>query len=377
MTTFKTPPKLAADNILTLPFYQPGKPIEEVERELGITGIIKLASNENPLGPSPLAIEAMRKAITEVHRYPDAMAYKLRRKLAKKLGVHDDQVGFGTGANQLISLACNAFLTAGDEAIIPSPTFASYRTAVQMMNATGVFPPLDENWKINLNNVLEAITDKTKMIFICNPNNPTGTYLNEEEVSGFIAKVPDHIVIILDEAYRKYVEPNDFPDSVKYLKDEKKRILILRTFSKIYGIAGVRIGYGITSIELSTILRRVRPPFNASVIAQAAAYAALDDDKHVERTVSLNSTGKHYFYKEFDRLGLKYAQSQTNFVFFDTNRDGKEVFNKLLQEGIIVRPIPVTADNRFLRVSMGLMDENKKFIAALEKVLPMVPELEK
>jgi histidinol-phosphate aminotransferase len=375
MAISKEPPKLASENILTLPFYEPGKPIEEVERELGITGIVKLASNENPLGPSPLAIEAMRKVITEVHRYPDAMAFKLREKLSGILGVHPDQIGFGTGANQLISLACIAFLTKGDEAIIPSPSFSSYRTAVQTMDATGIFPPLDKDWKFDLNAILKAITDKTKMIFICNPNNPTGTYLNEKEVSEFLDKVPDHIVVILDEAYCKFVEPNDFPDSIKYLKNEKKRIIILRTFSKIYGIAGVRIGYGIASKELASILRRVRPPFNASVLAQAAAFAALDDDRHVERTVSLNSSGKHYFYKEFDRLGLKYAKSEANFVFFDTNRDGREVFNKLLREGVIVRPIPVNGDNRYIRVSMGLMEENKKFIKALEKVLPTIPEL--
>ena len=275
----------------------------------------------------------------------------------------------------MISLAAAAFLTEGDEAIIPSPSFASYRTAVQTMNATGIFPPLDKDWKFDLNGILKEITDATKMIFICNPNNPTGTYLNEKEITEFLKKVPDHIVIILDEAYKKFVEPDDYPESIQYLKDEKKRIIILRTFSKIYGIAGVRIGYGITSIELASVLRRVRPPFNASVIAQAAAFAAIDDDKHVERTVSLNSAGKHYFYKHFDRLGLYYAKSEANFVFFDTKRDGMEVFNKLLREGVIVRPIPVNGIHRYIRVSMGLMEENKKFIEALEKVLPTIPEI--
>jgi histidinol-phosphate aminotransferase len=243
-----------------------------------------------------------------------------------------------------------------------------------MMNAKGIFPKLDEDWKINLDAVLESITDKTKMIFICNPNNPTGTYLTKSELDDFLNKVPDHIVIVLDEAYCEYVEPDDYPDSLEYLRSSGKRIVILRTFSKIYGLAGIRIGYGIATPELSDILKRVRPPFNASSIAQAAAYVAMDDIKHVERSIAINNAGKQYFYREFNRLGLKYALSQTNFVFFDTRRDGVEVFNLLLREGVIVRPLTIHDQNRYIRVSMGLMEENKKFIAALEKVLTKVPE---
>ena len=371
MSPITAAPKLVWDNILTLPYYQPGKPIEEVERELGISGIIKLASNENPLGPSPKASEVIRQMATEVHRYPDATAYYLKEKMSRKLSVDTEQLGFGNGADEIITFVAAAFIHPEDEALIPSPTFIRYETSVQMMGGKPVILPLN-NWHIDLQVVLDNINEKTKMIFLCNPNNPTGSIIRKGEVDAFLEKVPKHIIIVFDEAYKEYVNDDAYPDTLEYLKRNDRRMIILRTFSKIYGLAGLRIGYGITTPELADILKLVRPPFNASAVAQAAAAAALDDDEHVRRSRTVNEEGKKYISKAFEDLGLDYTPSHSNFIFFDSKRDGVELFNAMLREGVIIRPLTIGEKNSFLRVSIGTMDENKRFVETLERVLKKV-----
>ena len=374
MTPISAAPKLVWDNILTLPYYQPGKPIEEVERELGITGIIKLASNENPLGPSPKAIEAIHKIAPDVHRYPDATAFFLKEKMAAKLGLTPEQIGFGNGADEIITFIAAAFIHPGDEALIPTPTFIRYETCVQMMGGKPIHVPLND-WHLDLAALKEKLSERTKMIFICNPNNPTGTIIKRKELEEFMKHVPKHVIIVFDEAYYEYVTDEDYPETLSYLKDDDRRIIILRTFSKIYGLAGLRIGYGLTTVELADVLKLVRPPFNASAIAQVSAAAALDDDEHVERSRSINSEGKKYITDAFERLGITYAPSESNFIFFDSERDGVEVFNTMLRKGVIIRPLTIDGKKRYLRVSIGTMDENKRFVETFEEVLADIPKL--
>jgi len=374
MTPISAAPKLVWDNILTLPYYQPGKPIEEVERELGLTGIVKLASNENPLGPSPKATEAMHKAAASMHRYPDANGFYLKDRLGTLLDVHRDQIGLGNGADELLTLVAAAFIHPGDEALIPSPTFIRYETAVQMMGGTPVRVPL-RDWTIDFDALTAAVTERTKLVFICNPNNPTGTYVDERRVRAFLDAMPRHVIFVFDEAYREYVDALDFPDSLAFLRSGDRRIIVMRTFSKIYGLAGLRIGYGIATPELSDVLKLVRLPFNASAMAQAAALAALDDTEHVERSQQLNRQGKRFVYDLFDRLSLTYAPSQTNFVFFDSRRDGVQVFDALLRRGVIIRPLTVQGTKRYLRVSIGTPSENERFAEALEAVLADIPPI--
>ena len=375
MTPISAAPKLVWDNILTLPYYQPGKPIEEVERELGITGIIKLASNENPLGPSPKAIEVIHKMATEVHRYPDATAHFLKQKMSAKLELAPEQIGFGNGADEIITFIAAAFIHPGDEALVPTPTFIRYETCVQMMGGKPINIPL-KDWKLDLEALKENINDRTKMIFLCNPNNPTGTIVERKELEEFLSHVPKHIIIVFDEAYYEYVTAKEYPDTLSYLKNSDRRIIILRTFSKIYGLAGLRIGYGLTTEELADVLKLVRPPFNASAIAQAAAAAAIDDTEHVEKSRSINTEGKNYICAAFDKLGIDYAPSESNFIFFDSERDGVEVFNGMLHKGVIIRPLTVDGKKQYLRVSIGTMDENKRFVDTFEEVLKEVPKLE-
>ena len=375
MTPISAAPKLVWDNILTLPYYQPGKPIEEVERELGITGIIKLASNENPLGPSPKAIEVIHKMATEVHRYPDATAHYLKDKMAQKLALGPEQIGFGNGADEIITFIAAAFIHPGDEALIPTPTFIRYETCVQMMGGNPIHVPL-KDWRLDLEALKEKVTERTKMIFICNPNNPTGSIVGCDELEEFLSHIPKHIIIVFDEAYYEYVTAKEYPDTLSYLKNSDRRIIILRTFSKIYGLAGLRIGYGLTTEELADILKLVRPPFNASAIAQAAAAAALDDDEHVAESRRINTEGKKFIYSAFEKFGIDYTPSESNFIFFDSERDGVEVFNAMLHKGVIIRPLTVDGKKRFLRVSIGTMEENERFVETFEKVLKEVPKLE-
>ena len=352
-----------SDNIKNITPYVPGKPIEELERELGISGSIKLASNENPLGPSPKAISAIKKALEGLNRYPDGSGFYLSQALAKKHGVDTNQIILGNGSNELIELVVRTFVQPGDEIISADPSFVVYKLITQAAGGTIVIVPCAD-MRHDLDVMAERITDKTKIVFVANPNNPTGTMNTTAEMDRFLARVPDHVIVAVDEAYFEYVTHAEYPDSIDYLK-EGKNILALRTFSKIYGLAGLRIGYGITTTEIAGLMNKVRQPFNTNSLAQIGAVAALSDRKHVEKSIAINNEGKQFLSHSFQRLGVTYTPTETNFIYFETARDGKELYTALLKQGVIIRPM---GGNR-LRVTIGLPEENKRFVEELEKII--------
>lgn len=354
-----------SENIKTITPYSPGKPIEELERELGITGSIKLASNENPLGPSPKAINAVKKALDGLNRYPDGSGFHLISALARKLDVRPDQIILGNGSNELIELAVRTFVQPGDEVISAEPSFVVYKMVTQAADGKNVIVPCREH-RHDFEAMANRITERTKIIFIANPNNPTGTMNTRAEMDRFMGRVPGHVLVVVDEAYFEYVTRADYPDSMDYLK-EGRNILVLRTFSKIYGLAGLRIGYGITKPELCQLMQKVRQPFNTNSLAQAAALAALSDDKHVQRSIAINNEGKQFLYNAFQRLGISYLPTETNFIYFETPLDCYELYNKLLSRGVIIRPM----GGRNLRVTIGLPSENERFVKELEEILNM------
>jgi histidinol-phosphate aminotransferase len=350
-------------DIQSLSPYVPGKPIDELQRELGLTRVIKLASNENPLGPSPKAVAALAGANDTLHRYPDGGAYRLRQAIAERWKVTSEQVILGNGSDEILGLLARTFLAPGDEAIMADHTFVIYRMEVTAAHGKPVVVPL-VNWTHNLEAMAQAITPRTRLLFICNPNNPTGTTVPAEAISRFMAKVPRDVIVVFDEAYYEYVRDPQFPDTIAYVK-EGRNVIVLRTFSKIYGLAGLRIGYGISTSEINDLLNRVRPPFNANSLAQRAALAALGDDEHVARSRAVNAAGMEQLGSGLTKLGFAPIPSEANFLYFDVKRDGRQVFESLLREGIIVRHIEGT----MLRVTVGQFDENAAFLQALKKVL--------
>jgi histidinol-phosphate aminotransferase len=352
-----------SENIKNITPYSPGKPIEELERELGIQGSIKLASNENPIGPSPRALTAIKKAVSGLSRYPDGSGYYLSQALAKKYGVELSQIVLGNGSNELIELAVRTFVQQGDEVISADPSFVVYKMITQAAGGVNVIVPLKEN-RHDLEAMAGRITPKTKIVFIANPNNPTGTMNTAAEMEQFMGRVPDNVIIAVDEAYCEYVTRSDYPDSLDYLK-AGRTVLALRTFSKIYGLAGLRIGYGITTPELTELMNKVRQPFNTNSLGQIGALAALSDRKHVEMSIALNNEGKQFLYQSFGQLGVSYIPTETNFIMFETQLDGRDLYNALLQKGVIIRPMGA----KRLRVTIGLPEENKRFAAELEKIL--------
>jgi histidinol-phosphate aminotransferase len=344
--------------------YVPGKPIEELERELGIKEAVKLASNENPLGPSKKAVEAMREVLQGVNRYPDGGGYYLKQALSERLGVDMDEIILGNGSNELLDIAVRTFMTPQDEAVMGRPSFVVYPLAVQAIGARGIEVPLKQ-WRHDLPSMAESITDRTKIVFIANPNNPTGTINFSDEFDEFMSRVPEGVLVVVDEAYYEYVQDTRYPDTMRYFR-EGRDILILRTFSKIYGLAGLRIGYGIAKKELVTEMNKIREPFNINTIAQVAARAALEDEEHVKESVRVNEEGKGYLYKEFERLGMEYLPTEANFIFVILKQDNAvEIYERLLKEGVIVRPM----GQRYLRITIGLPEENRKLIEALEKII--------
>ncbi|MGE5173238.1 MAG: histidinol-phosphate transaminase [Betaproteobacteria bacterium] len=357
-----------SENIRSISPYVPGKPVEELERELGISGSIKLASNENPLGPSPKAMAAIKKAVEGLNRYPDGSGFYLSQALAKKYDVDISQIILGNGSNELIELVVRTFVqpgdeTIGDEIMSADPSFVVYRMITQAAGGTNVIVPC-KDMRHDLEAMAERITPKTRIVFIANPNNPTGTMNTNVEMDRFMERVPDHVIVAVDEAYFEYVTHADYPDSVDYLKAGKD-VLALRTFSKIYGLAGLRIGYGITTAGIAELMNKVRQPFNTNLLAQVGALAALADRKHVEKSIAINNEGKQYLYQSFQQLGVSYIPTETNFILFETRLDGRELYHALLKQGVIIRPM---GGNR-LRVTIGLPEENKRFVAELEKIV--------
>lgn len=355
--------RLTSDNILGLMPYSPGKPVEELERELGITGSIKLASNENPLGPSPRALAAISGELGKLNRYPDGAGFYLKQALSAKHDWPIEGIILGNGSNEILEILVRTFLLPGEEAIYAEPSFVVYKMAAQAADRTGIAVPLKDG-RHDLMAMADRMTSRTKLIFIANPNNPTGTMNTAVEMDALMERVPDDVIVVVDEAYYEYVTDRDYPDTMRYLRDGR-RIIILRTFSKIYGLAGLRIGYGFASPEMVDLMNRVRQPFNTNSLAQAAALAALGDTEHVKESVRVNEEGKRYLYGEFDRLGVGYLPTQANFIYMDLGRDAREVYERLLREGVIVRPMGPTV----IRVTVGLKDENGRFIKALGGIL--------
>ena len=355
-----------AEHIRTLVPYAPGKPIEEVEREFGITNSVKLASNENPLGPSPKALSAIREKLGDLNFYPDGDCFYLKNGLAKKLRVAPEQLIFGNGSNELIELAVRTFMNPGDEAVMAQQAFIVYQLVVQAAGTLRKDVPLRE-FTHDLQGMAQAITPRTRVVFLANPNNPTGTIYRRTEWDRFLEKISDQVLIVVDEAYFEYVEDPDYPDSLRYHQSGKS-ILTLRTFSKLYGLAGLRIGYGVGSKELIDLMQRVRQPFNINSPAQWAALAALDDHEHVHRSLEVNQQGMGYLRSEIAKLGLEQIPSYANFILVRVG-NGDEIFKQLLVQGVIVRPMGVYEFPAYIRVTIGTMEENQRFIQALEKII--------
>ncbi len=358
--------KLARENILSIEPYQPGRSIDEIKELYGLNSIIKIASNENPLGASPNAKDAITKYLNNIHLYPLGDIRYLRRALSEKLGVDGDELIFGNGSDDLIEILLLTFLKDGEHTLTVQPSFSEYLLMSMAVGSFCKLVPLEEKFAYNLDTLNKAIDSNTKIIFLCNPNNPTGTYFGKNEFSRFMDNVSSEKIVVLDEAYAEYVEAGNFPDSFQMRKNYKN-LVIMRTFSKAYGLAGLRVGYAVADREIVSLMNRVRQPFNVNSLAQVAAIAALEDDIHLKRTFNLNLEGKHYLYEELDKLDIKYIRSEANFILIDVI-DGLKVSDKLLREGIIVRYMGKQL-HRYIRVTIGSMSDNELFIEKLKKVI--------
>ena len=346
--------------------YQPGKPIEEVEREHGVRDSIKLASNENPLGPSPRAVEALRGALADIHRYPDGGGFYLKQRLAAKLGVSADQIALGNGSNEILEFVARTFLRPGEDAVMSEQAFVVYASVVQAAAGIPRAVPLRE-FTHDLDAIADAVRKSTRLVFLGNPNNPTGTIYPRGAFERLLERLPKDVVVVADDAYAEYVTDPEYPRTLDYLRPDRL-LITLRTFSKIYGLAGLRLGYGIGPAELVAALERVRQPFNVNVLAQVAALAALDDEEHVERSRRANREGMLFLEREFTRLGLDYVPSQANFVLVRVG-DGSEVYERLLRRAVIVRPMGGYEFPEHVRVTVGTAEENRRFVEALEGAL--------
>ncbi len=348
--------------------YEPGKPIEETARELGLDPetIVKLASNENPLGPAPAAIEAMKSEAAGVHIYPDGGGYKLRQALADHHGLGLENVVLGNGSNEIIELLCHCFLNPKAELIAAEHAFVVYKLMATLFGAKYV-EVADPDFIHDLEGMADAITEDTRLVFIANPNNPTGTMVNQEALDRFMDRLPDHVVAVLDEAYYEFLD--DAPDTVKYVR-EGRNVCVLRTFSKAYGLAGLRIGYGLASPQVAAILQKARQPFNANSMAQAAALAAMNDTEHVAKTMQTNREGLAFYEQAFAARGLEYVPSAANFVLVKVG-DGDDLFAKMLRKGVIVRAMSGYKLPEWVRISIGTMPENERCIEVLDEVLAL------
>ena len=364
-----------------IPAYIPGKPIDQLEREYGIFNAVKLASNENPLGPSKKGIAALNGAIKEIYRYPDGAATLLKKGIAEKWDVPQNQVIVGNGSDEIISLLTRALLLPGDEMIMADPSFSIYKLTTLAAHSKPILIPLTGDGTHDLTRMANAVTDKTRLIFVCNPNNPTGTIVRHEEVARFVAGLPESVWVVFDEAYAEYVADPKFPSSIQLLK-RGVPIIFLRTFSKIYGLAGLRMGYGIGPSDRIDLLNRIRQPFNVNLLAQRAALAALSDTDHIKKSVEINEQGKQYLYRQFDTMGVSYLPTEANFICFYLHENKEVMLNKvmlnerrggtamdvyeaLLHRGVIIRHI----EGPCLRVTIGKLSQMKRFIRELKTVL--------
>jgi len=360
---------LTAPGISSLTPYQPGKPMEELERELGITDIIKLASNENPFGPSPMAIAAAQQSLQEVSRYPDGNGFALRNALAEHHAVDPDNITIGNGSNEILELVARLFLVPGTQAMFSQHAFAVYPIVTQSAGAEAVVVPVQkETFQVDLYGMLTKLSDRVRVLFLANPNNPTGTWLPADELRTFIEKIPPQVVVVIDEAYFEYVDKPGYASAVGWINDFPN-LLVTRTFSKIYGLAGFRIGYSVSQPEMAELLNRVRQPFNTNMPAQVAALAALKDMQHMQLSRELNMSGMQQLENAFTDMGLSYIPSAGNFICVNFERDAMPINDALLQQGVIVRPIANYDMPAWLRVTVGSELENQRFIDALGECL--------
>jgi histidinol-phosphate aminotransferase len=359
--------KLARKGILKIESYVPGKSIEEVQKEFGAKKWIKLASNENLLGPSPKAIAAIQEELPNIYLYPEGPCTVLRQALAQKFSIPEGMVVLSNGADNLILMIANAFVDEGDEVVMAEPTFSVYTNVTQIMGGKPIKVKL-KDFTHDLDTMLKKVNRKTKLVFICNPNNPTGTTVSQESFNHFLSRLPKRVILVLDEAYGDFVEDAFYPNGLDYIK-KKDQVIVLRTFSKVYGLAGLRIGYALGREDLVDCLYQVRDPFPVHRLAQVAAVAALKDEDHAIRSIQLVYEGRRYLYRELDRMGLSYVPSQANFIFIDFEKDSEEIFQAFLKEGIIIRPGKIWGYPTFARVTIGRMEDNQKFIKALKKIL--------
>jgi histidinol-phosphate aminotransferase len=364
--------ELAVPGVRSLQPYQPGKPIEELQREYGLKEIVKLASNENPLGPSPVALGAIKDKLNELSRYPDGNGFTLKQQLCRKLSVSPDQITLGNGSNDILEFVARTFVQPNEEIIFSEYSFAVYPLVTQAIGARAQVVP-SKDWGNDLQGILERINEKTRLIFIANPNNPTGTWLTSGELGSFMKQVPENVLVVLDEAYFEYAHHplmaiKDFPDGLTLLGDFHN-LIISRTFSKAYGLAGLRVGYGISNPVIADLLNRVRQPFNVNSLALAAASAALDDQRHIEKSVETNKLGLDQLVSAFNSLSLPFIPTAGNFISFDLGRPAERVYLELLKRGVIVRPVANYSMPNHLRVTIGTRQENEIFINALTDVV--------
>ncbi len=360
--------KLANEHLLPIKPYIPGKPVEEVQRELGIDDVVKMASNENIFGPSPKVVEAICKAASAVNFYPDGGSYYLRTAIAEKFGVKFENVMVGSGVDELLRILCVSVLGPGDEIIFADPSFVMYGISAMVANAGMVKVPLRDGYYHDIPAMIDSITDRTKMIFVCNPNNPTGTIVKKDEIDLLMEKVPENVLVVMDEAYYEYVQDPDYPQTMEYFK-QGKNIVVFRTFSKAYGLAGLRVGYGFVEEKLGEVFHRVRNPFNVNLLAQTAALVALEEQENVRRVVDSTVAGKEQIYAGLDAMGIRYVPTEANFILIDCETESVPVFEALLRKGVIVRPGQFLGFPTCIRVSICLEKENERFLVALKEVL--------
>lgn len=356
---------LANPGVRDLTPYQPGKPVETLERELGITSSIKLASNENPLGPPPAVKTALSQLLQNAHIYPDAEAYELKQALKKFLNVEHAQITVGNGSENILELIVRAYLQPGDHAIISQYAFMAIPLLIKSHGALAKVIPA-KDWGHDIDAMLQAIDDKTRLIFLVNPNNPTGTFTDKETFEHFLKQIPPHILIVVDSAYAEYIQASHYPNAIDYLKDYPN-LIVTRTFSKVFGLAGLRLGYALSSLEIADILNRVRLPFNVNAIAAKAACLALEDLDHLTKSITLNNTGKEQLEFSLQALKLNFIPSLGNFISVDVG-DGIQIYEKLLREGVIVRPLKNYGMPKHIRVTIGTTQQNERFLAAIHKV---------
>jgi histidinol-phosphate aminotransferase len=354
-------------NIGSIKPYVPGKPIEEAMREFRVSDVIKLASNENPLGPSPKAIEAITKYSKDVNLYPDQNSYELTGVIAEKLDLPADNVIVGNGSDEIMMLMALAYISAGDEVVVSLNTFSTYETVSKLMEASMVRINL-KNYKYDLEAMANTASARTKLIFVCNPNNPTGTINTQRELDLLVSKAPAGTIIVIDEAYRDYVESKEYPNSLEYVKS-KKNVIVTRTFSKIYGLAGLRVGYAVAKPEIIRYLSLVRMPFSVNRLAQYAAVASLGDSFHVDASKKNNTEGKSFLYGELDKLGLSYIKTEANFIMINLNDDADIVFMQMMRRGVIIRPLTSFGMPGAIRVTIGTPEQNKKFLHVLRETI--------